>query len=433
VNLLNRFKHPFPLLLQLEWILLCITILSLLSPAPLFQPFRLTVLAFISIIGFGLMGLWLPTRNLTHKIVFTAIEFGLILFVATVGFPGIQLFPALYAIVVMRSCLIFAPIGRLVVAGVALATSPVMLFIRIRATEWLFIKAIKSMPEPGTVPFPVPASPLPIKIPITQDQVKFVLWNLSLNAVVSFGLMLVFLLLLVNALLSERQSREKLAIANDQLRQYAYRIEDQATLQERNRIARDIHDSLGHALTALNLQLEGALKLWQADPARSRLFLTEAKRLGSTALQEVRQSVTTLRSDSLRKQPLEVTIASLVQEFYQTTGILPQFSYHCSSPHTISAEVSTAAYRVVQEALTNICKHAAATQVNICLEAAPFELCLTIQDNGNGFDPSHNTTGFGVQGMQERTVATGGEFSIRSRPGAGCFIFATFPLSKIAA
>jgi signal transduction histidine kinase len=433
VNLLTRFKHPFPLLLQLEWILLCITILSLLSPAPLFQPFRLTVVAFVSIIGFGLMGLRLPTHNLTHKILFTAIEFGLILFVATVGFPGIQLFPALYAIVVMRSCLIFAPLGRLVVAGVALATSPVMLFIRIRATEWLFIQAVKSMPQPGTVPFPVPASPLPIKMPIAQDQVKFVLWNLSLNAVVSFGLMLVFLLLLVNALLSERQSREKLAIANDQLRQYAYRIEDQATLQERNRIARDIHDSLGHALTALNLQLEGALKLRQADPARSQLFLMEAKRLGSTALQEVRQSVAALRSDSLRKQSLEAAMASLVQEFYQTTGILPQFSYQCSSPHIIPPEIGTAAYRVVQEGLTNICKHAAATSVNICLEAATFELRLTIEDNGNGFDPSQNTTGFGVQGMQERAVVIGGQFSINSQPGSGCSIVATFPLPRIAA
>ena len=96
-------------------------------------------------------------------------------------------------------------------------------------------------------------------------------------------------LLLVNALITERQSREKLAIANDRLRHYAMRIENLAMVQERNRIAREIHDSLGHALTGLNLQLEGALKLWQSHPEQARQFLHEAKQSGSTALSEVRR------------------------------------------------------------------------------------------------------------------------------------------------
>jgi signal transduction histidine kinase len=104
--------------------------------------------------------------------------------------------------------------------------------------------------------------------PVLQNRLRFFLLSYALL----FGLSLAFVLLLMNALLTERQSREKIVSANEQLRQYALRIEDQATLQERNRIARDIHDSLGHSLTALNLQLETALKLWSVDPTKATKF-----------------------------------------------------------------------------------------------------------------------------------------------------------------
>ncbi len=120
--------------------------------------------------------------------------------------------------------------------------------------------------------------------------------TLKLNTAVTFGLALLFILLLVNALLSERQSREKLVLANAQLRQYALRIEDQATLQERNRIAREIHDALGHALTAQSIQLENALLFLPPGAEKTASFLQEAKQLGSRALQEVRRSIFMLGS-----------------------------------------------------------------------------------------------------------------------------------------
>ncbi len=264
------------------------------------------------------------------------------------------------------------------------------------------------------------------KQPMAQEQVRFTVLLLKLNATLFFGLTLVFVLLLINALLAERQSRDKLTLANEQLRQYALRITDQVTLQERNRIARDIHDSLGHSLTALNIQLEGALKLWQSNPARAQTFLAEAKRLGSTALQEVRQSVSALRSDPLQGQSLADAIAALVEEAYHVTGVLPDYSINLSCP--IPVEVSTAVYRIVQEALTNICKHAAATEVQIQLSTTTTELSLVIQDNGKGFSLDQNTTGFGLQGMRERAVALEGQFDIQSEPAGGCRIVAHFPL-----
>jgi signal transduction histidine kinase len=425
-----RLNHPFPLLLYLEWLLLCITLLSLISPLPLLpQPFKFSVTTLFGVICFGALGLWLPRGKLIHKIIYTVAEFGLILLVAIVAMPGIHLFPTLYAVIVMRSCLIFYPLGRIVVAMVALSTFPAILFLRLR-TDVFALKTMMPLPNESGVVLPSPTASIRMQVLIAQDQVKFVFWNLSLGAILSFGLMLVFLLLLVNALLSERQSREKLAIANAQLRQYALRIEDQATLQERNRIARDIHDSLGHALTALNLQLEGALKFWQFDLDRSHHFIFEAKRLGTTALQEVRQSVSTLRSESWRSQSLEAAITNLAQEFYQTTGILPEVSWRVPLSLQVPLEVRTVVYRVVQEALTNICKHAAASEVSIRLEGTAVELHLMVQDNGHGFAPEQNTTGFGLQGMHERAIAIGGQLTILSQPGQGCYIAATFPLPR---
>lgn len=203
------------------------------------------------------------------------------------------------------------------------------------------------------------------------------------------------------------------------------RIEEMATLEERNRIARDIHDSLGHALVALNIQIETVLALWKDNPNQAHEFLVEAKQLGSEALQAVRESVSDMRSDPLQGKLLEEAIATLVQEFHYTTGVLPECRLHLTHPS--SHQVSTTVYRIVQEGLTNICKYAEATNVKIQLESTSSGLSLTLQDNGKGFRVDDNRTGFGLQGMQERVTAVGGQLEIASEPGAGCRITAKFP------
>ncbi|MCA1995423.1 MAG: sensor histidine kinase, partial [Coleofasciculus sp. S288] len=203
------------------------------------------------------------------------------------------------------------------------------------------------------------------------------------------------------------------------------RIEELAALEERNRIARDIHDSLGHALVALNVQMETALTLWKDSPDQAYEFLVEAKQLGSNALQAVRQSVSEIRSDPLQGQLLERAIATLVQEFYRTTGVQPECQIHLPNP--LSNPVSTVVYRIVQEGLTNICKHANATAVSIVLQSADSGLLLTLQDNGKGFRVDANRSGFGLQGMRERIAMVGGHLDIISEPGAECQIKAFFP------
>lgn len=392
-----QFKnHPFRFLLYLEWILLIIAAFSEALPHPFYRLPREPIIMIFTIMGFGVMGLRLPVSKPMEKILYTSLEIFLILLTLKAG--GIRLFPLLYIVLVIRSCLIFNLVGRLVVTGLAFS---LFLFTLL---HWIDNFQAR---------------------PFLQERLRYLLFGYALL----FGLSLAFVLLLMNALLSERQSREKLSAANEQLRQYALRIESQATLQERNRIARDIHDSLGHSLTALNVQLETALKLWSSDPEKAINFLAQAKKLGSTALQDVRHSVSTMRSNPLLGMSLENEITSLTKELERSTNIsaICDIELKCFLP----SELNIVIYRIIQEAMTNITKYANATEVNIKLQALPTELVLIIQDNGKGFNTNQNTTGFGIQGMRERTLAQGGKFEINTFPRKGCRITAKFPLQRV--
>ncbi|MFB2896240.1 sensor histidine kinase [Aerosakkonemataceae cyanobacterium BLCC-F50] len=366
------------------------------------------LLVTLILISFGLMGLKLPTERVRNKVIYTIIELCLLLVTfwldRRTGF-----FPLLGLIIVIRSCLYFQQTGRLIVAGLVFISSVLMLFL--------------GMP---LLQLPPPPPPNRYEIPIESIANRILI--LHINTLITFGLALLFILLLVNALLAERQSRNKLLLANEQLRQYALRIEDQATLQERNRIAREIHDSLGHALTAQSIQLENALLFLPADAEKSRSFLQESQKLGARALQEVRRSIATLRSDPLQGRTLEGAIAKAITEFQLTSGIMPNYTLQLEQP--IEREISIALYRIIQESLTNIYKHSAATEVSVHLQQSHNTIHLQIVDNGQGFDPDRNTTGFGLQGMQERTTSLGGQFWLYSQPGAGCRISVSIPLPQ---
>ncbi len=222
-----------------------------------------------------------------------------------------------------------------------------------------------------------------------------------------------------------QQTEADLRRSLDQERALNQRIETMVALEERNRIARDIHDSLGHSLVALNIQMEAALTLWHVDADRAHSTLVEAKQLGSEALQAVRQSVSAIRSDPLQGELLEGAIATLVEEFHHLTEVLLECQLDLSYP--LPNAVNQAVYRIIQEGLTNICKHADATIVQIQIHTTDAGLSLTLQDNGNGFHPDQLVTGYGLRGMYERATTIGGQLEIISEPGAGCRIVAHFP------
>jgi signal transduction histidine kinase len=131
----------------------------------------------------------------------------------------------------------------------------------------------------------------------------------------------------------------------------------------------------------------------------------------------------------LQGKSLELAIEKLLTDFQQTTGIQP--AYKIDLPLSLPTEVNTTLYRIVQESLTNIYKHAEAIAVTIQLQQQAGMLHLSIEDNGKGFNPTQNTTGFGLQGMRERALALGGQFHIHSQLGTGCRIDVSLPLSKL--
>ena len=231
--------------------------------------------------------------------------------------------------------------------------------------------------------------------------------------------------MLVDRILAEKLAKEELAIANQRIRTYALKAEENGSLQERNRIAREIHDSLGHSLTALNLHLEMAVKLSHINPEKSREVLVEAKRLGSIALKDVRQSVSTLRSDPLQNQDLSTAIHKLADEFKRSNYIQPVC--HLDLPPNLPQPVATIIYRIIQEALTNISKHGQASKVEINIHVTT-AIELRLVDDGLGFIPTNNTTGFGLQGMRERVLSLQGKFEIISALDEGCQIVVIIPL-----
>ncbi len=388
----------------LEWVLLLIALFNAILPSPLNPPEHGSILDVLIVVGFASVGLIPRQTHWMHPVLLTALEFGLLWLPVIVDEP-ISLSPALYVIVVIRSCLMCRLRGRLLTSGITLVSFVLML--------WVDLQTLPMKPQQ-----------------FDPGQVQYILFAASLNITITFALALLFILLLISALLAERQSREELAIAHEQLQHYALQIESQATLQERNRIAREIHDSLGHSLTAQIIQLENVLLFWQSDAAQAKTFLLEAKRLSSVALQEVRQAIAALRADPLRGKSPEMAIAYLLKQFHQTTGIMPNCVVENLS--RLPAELGSSIYRILQEALTNVAKHSAASQVVILLQIKADVFRLMVEDNGKGFDPYQNSSGFGLQGMRERTSALGGQFTALSEPGRGCRVTAVIPLPRVS-
>jgi signal transduction histidine kinase len=381
--------------------------MSEFSPSVLPRSSGFPVLALVAILGFGALGLWLPLKPLGLQIAHVVLQFGLLVIAARLSTVGLRLFPLLHIVLVMRSCLMFSLEGRILVTSV---------------TFMFYLGMLQNRLQSLTRALP----------PRLSGRLVSQLLGIRLSLVVMFLVLLVFLLLFMNALLSERQRREELRQANQKLRESAAQIEKLAMNQERTRIAREIHDSLGHALTGLNIQLEGALKLWDANPDQARAFVAQAKEMGSTALQETRQAVATLRQTPLSQQDLTGAIAPLTQRLQQVTRVVPDVVVDCPPlPESLKLTV----YRIVQEALTNICKYAQATQVSIAIQSSldQSRLHITVQDNGVGFNPQDNTTGFGLRGIQERAEAEGGQMQLTTAPGQGCTLNVWLPLpSEVA-
>jgi signal transduction histidine kinase len=213
--------------------------------------------------------------------------------------------------------------------------------------------------------------------------------------------------------------------AHQHLRAYAAQVEALAVAEERNRLAREIHDSLGHYLTAMTMQLEAAGKLVAKEPERAVESIAKAEEMARESLTEVRRSVAALRASPVDTAALGDAIGELIQDLHEG-GIATTFTVRGKSqPMPIQAK--TALYRAAQEGLTNVRKHANASAVEIKLVYEPEQVMLTITDNGTGQRGKENE-GFGLLGLHERITQLGGTLEAGDDPEGGFRLHIVAPL-----
>ena len=198
-------------------------------------------------------------------------------------------------------------------------------------------------------------------------------------------------------------------------------------VEERNRLAREIHDTLAQGLTAVSLQLESADALLEAaaDPARVRQMVQQALALTRANLEEARRSVLDLRAAPLAGRTLVEALALLAE-----AASLPVDLLVTGGSQPLPPRVETGVYRLAQEAINNACRHAQASQIVVQLVATPQMVMLTVEDDGRGFDLADvSGSRFGLVGLNERVRLLNGRFHIESTPGKGTRIEAELPLS----
>lgn len=208
-------------------------------------------------------------------------------------------------------------------------------------------------------------------------------------------------------------------------------VRELAVMEERNRIAREIHDSLAQGFTGIVLQLEAAEEALRKRPGSVPDHLGRAKKLARESLQEARRSVWDLLPQALEQRRLESALADAVRRFSATGPEKVSFTPP-GNRRDLPPNVQAAILRICEEALNNIRQHARATEVRVTLLFCPNEIYLGVQDNGIGFEtasvkPVPGESGFGLTGMEGRVRLLGGTFVVKSHVGEGTLVEVNIP------
>jgi len=248
-------------------------------------------------------------------------------------------------------------------------------------------------------------------------------WIDAIALAVIYGTGIVFVVVFTRVAASEREARTALAEANQLLRDHASQVEELATTKERNRLAREIHDSVGHYLTVVNVQIGAARTMLDQDRSRALEHLSKAQSLTQEGLAEVRHSVAALRASPTESRPLPEALTALVDQ-WRAAGLNANFRVS-GTMRTLTPQTNLTLYRAGQEALTNVAKHANATTVNVRLNYSDDRIRLMINDNGVGASESEG--GFGLLGIRERVQLLNGSVRVTTDAGKGFILEVEVP------
>lgn len=216
-----------------------------------------------------------------------------------------------------------------------------------------------------------------------------------------------------------RSQAESLAQANTQLHQYASTLEELAISRERNRMARELHDTLAHTLSGLTVQMEAVKAYWEVDPQAAKALQIQALAVARNGQQETRRALKALRASSLDTLGLRDAVGELSKTAAAAANLQLTLNLPAALP-LFAPDVEQSIYRVAQEAIANVTNHANAHHLVVELAYSDKQLSLVVQDDGCGFEPQAVPGGhFGLTGMAERAQLIGGTLTVSSSPGAG--------------
>jgi signal transduction histidine kinase len=228
---------------------------------------------------------------------------------------------------------------------------------------------------------------------------------------------------------------EHQAAANARLKRYAATVEELTISRERNRLARELHDTLAHSLSAVTVQLEAVRSLWEVDRNAAHAMLDKADEAARTGLTEARRSLQDLRASPLQEMGLVSALQDLSESAAERCGAVLELVTPEKMPK-VPPTVEQGIYRIAQEALENTVRHAGASAILVRLEERDERLALLISDDGHGADMaalagtgSDGSRHLGILGMQERADLIGGQLTMTSEGGQGTEVRLSVPIS----
>jgi signal transduction histidine kinase len=224
------------------------------------------------------------------------------------------------------------------------------------------------------------------------------------------------------------QQQEALERANQELIEFASTVEELAISRERVRMARDLHDTIAHSLSGLSVQLETIEGYWDIDDQLARQHLDQAQETVRTGLQETRRAMKALRASPLDDLGLVLALRQLAETAADRAGLHLSLQLPHHLPH-LHKETEQTIYRVAQEATNNIVHHAAAQRLELLLVMNNGRICLSVCDDGTGFDLSDRvqTGHFGIAGMKERAALAGGMLQVKTSKEQGTAVYLDLP------
>ena len=241
-------------------------------------------------------------------------------------------------------------------------------------------------------------------------------WVDAIAIALIYGVGIVFVVVFTRVAASEREARTAVAEANQLLRDHAVQVEELATTKERNRLAREIHDSLGHYLTVVNVQIGAAQAILELDRQRALDHLSKAQALTQEGLAEVRHSVAALRASPIESRPLPEALAKLAEQ-WNAAGLHTKFVV-AGTTRPLTPQANLTLYRAAQEALTNVGKHAHASSVELYLDYCD-ERSIRLRIKDDGLGSANSEGGFGLLGVRERVQLLNGAVHVRAGAGEG--------------